>query len=124
MMKIAKIIVLIGATAVGSFILTSAGPAAAQDPNAVPEIRFIGKGETLREVLARWSADAGVELLYDDPPEEDVMAANREHQGTFTQAVLFLLEGLSARPGRPIGIFSTSTNTLWVKPSDSGVARN
>lgn len=123
-MRIAKTVVLIGATVASVFVLSGAKMAAAQDPNAAPEVRFIGKGETLREVLARWSKDAGVELLYDDPAEEDVMAADRDHQGTYTQAVLFLLEGLTNRPGRPIGIYSTSTNTLWVKPSDSGVARN
>ncbi len=99
------------------------GGAWAQDLTPVPEVRFIGKGETVQQVLARWSTDAGVELIYDEPLEEDVMAANREHQGTFTDAVRFLLEGLTARPGRPIGIYSTSTHTLWVKPADASVAR-
>ena len=92
-----------------------AAPVAAPpaDPGPGPAVWRVDAGETLRAVLARWGAHAGVEVLFltDRRYRLDGAAA---FEGGFMDAVQALFRGLSHLPHAPAAARSEGGTTLVV----------
>ena len=85
------------------------GPAA----EAAPELWRVHAGETLREVLARWGARAGVEVQFLTDRRYRLHGAGA-FEGGFDGAVQALFKALDHLPHPPAGEFAAGGGSLAV----------
>lgn len=73
-------------------------PAGSKAPDAKPNVWSAVEGEKFREILARWSREAGVGLVWNARQGDGTLDSAFRHEGPFEEAVTALLE----RSGKPL----------------------